>query len=311
MQSTVPGISGESQPSERAAPVEAASCSSPRFWLAVLELGKPSITRLVMVTMLCGALVAPGPRPLVRLLIAMFGTALVVASANALNMYMERDVDALMRRTASRPLPSGRLTPETALWFALGSGIVGLALLVLYVNLASAGLALLALASYVLAYTPLKRSTIYALHVGAVPGAIPPLIGWASMTGSLAPRAFPLFLILLVWQLPHFLAIATFRREDYARAGLIVLPNVSGLASTRRSILIYSALLLLVSLSPLAIGMAGFWYGLVAVLLGVAFFGYAAFGRGTKTPERWAKVLFLASLPYLVLIYAALVVSAM
>jgi protoheme IX farnesyltransferase len=303
MQSSVPGISGERHTSERSS--ARSTCS------ALFELGKPRVAGLVMVTMLCGALVAPGPRPLARLVIAMLGTALVVASANALNMYLERETDARMRRTASRPLPTGRLSAETALWFALACGVVGLGVLVAWVNLASAGLALLALGSYVLAYTPLKRSTTYALHVGAVPGAIPPLIGWASMTGSLAPRAFPLFLILLVWQLPHFLAIATFRREEYARAGLIVQPNASGLAATKRSILIWSALLLFVSLSPLALGMAGIWYGLVAVLLGAAFFWYAAFGRGEQTPERWAKTLFLASLPYLVLIYAALVVSAM
>ena len=214
-------------------------------------------------------------------------------------MYIERETDRLMRRTASRPLPTGRLSPETALWFALACGVVGLTVLVLWVNLASAGLALLALVSYVLAYTPLKRSTGYALHVGAIPGAIPPLIGWASMTGSLAPRAFPLFLILLVWQLPHFLAIATFRREEYARAGLVVQPNASGLAATRRSILIYSVLLLVVSWSPLALGMAGLWYAVVATLLGLAFLGYAAFGRGTNTVDRWsqAALLGLAAVP--------------
>src|SRR5450432_727742 len=240
MQSSVPGISRERGTSE---PVSA------RSWSALLELGKPRLAGLVMVTMLCGALVAPGPRPLGRVLIAMFATALVVAAANALNMYIERDTDALMKRTASRPLPTGRLSPEAALWFARACGVVGLTLLVLWVNLASAALALLALLSYVLAYTPLKRSTSFALHVGAIPGAIPPLIGWASITGSLAPRALPLFLILLVWQLPHFLAIATFRREEYARAGLVVQPNVSGLVATRRWILIYSALLFAVSLS--------------------------------------------------------------
>jgi len=302
MQSSVPGISGERDTSETA---------SARSWSALVELGKPSVAGLVMVTMLCGALVAPGPRPLVRLSIALFGTALVVAAANALNMYIERETDALMRRTASRPLPSGRLAPEVALWFALACGVIGLTVLVLWVNLMSAGLALLALVSYVLAYTPLKRSTGFALHVGAVPGAIPPLIGWASMTGSLAPRALPLFLILLVWQLPHFLAIATFRREEYARAGLVVQPNASGLDATRRSIIVWSALLIVVSLSPLALGMAGLWYAVVASLLGFGFFAFGAFGRGDKTVERWAKLLFLASLPYLVLVYAALVVSAM
>jgi protoheme IX farnesyltransferase len=302
MQSSVPGISGERDTSETA---------SARSWSALVELGKPGVAGLVMVTMLCGALVAPGPRPLVRLSIALFGTALVVAAANALNMYIERETDALMRRTASRPLPSGRLAPEVALWFALACGVIGLTVLVLWVNLMSAGLALLALVSYVLAYTPLKRSTGFALHVGAVPGAIPPLIGWASMTGSLAPRALPLFLILLVWQLPHFLAIATFRREEYARAGLVVQPNASGLDATRRSIIVWSALLIVVSLSPLALGMAGLWYAVVASPLGFGFFAFGAFGRGDKTVERWAKLLFLASLPYLVLVYAALVVSAM
>ena len=301
MQSSVPGISGERASSEPAS----------RAWGALLELGKPRLAGLVMVTMLCGGLVAPGPRPLGRLLIAMLGTSLVVAAANALNMYIERETDALMKRTASRPLPTGRLSPEAALWFARVCGVVGLTMLVLWVNLASAALALLALLSYVLAYTPLKRSTGFALHVGAVPGAIPPLIGWASMTGSLAPRAFPLFLILLVWQLPHFLAIATFRREEYARAGLVVQPNVSGLSATRRSILLYSALLIAVSLTPLALGMAGVWYAVVASLLGLCFFGFAAFGQGTKTVDRWAKQLFLASLPYLVLVYTALVISAM
>ena len=302
MQSSVPGISGERDSSEHA---------SGRSWSALAELGKPRLAGLVMVTMLCGALVAPGPRPLGRLLIAMLGTALVVAAANALNMYIERDTDALMRRTAARPLPTGRLSPEVALWFALVTGVMGLSLLVLFVNLASAGLAFAALASYAFAYTPLKRSTGYALHVGAVPGAIPPLIGWASMTGSLAPRAWPLFLILLIWQLPHFLAIATFRREDYARAGLVVQPNSQGLAATKRSILIYSALLVIVSWSPLCLGMAGAWYAVVSTVLGLSFFGFAAFGRGKKSVDRWAKLLFLASLPYLVLVYAALVISAM
>src|SRR3954469_22307881 len=153
MQSSVPGISGERDSSE---PGSVRSTLS-----AFVELGKPGVAGLVMVTMLCGALVAPGPRPLGRLLIAMFGTALVVAAANALNMYIERETDALMRRTASRPLPSGRLAPEAALWFALACGVVGLSALVLFVNLPSAGLALAALASYVLAYTPLKRNTGY------------------------------------------------------------------------------------------------------------------------------------------------------
>jgi protoheme IX farnesyltransferase len=282
-----------------------------RVLSALLELGKPGVAGLVMVTMLCGALVAPGPRSITHLLVAMFGTALAVASANAFNMYLERDSDALMRRTAGRPLPSGRLAPEAALWFAFSTGAVGLAVLALFTNAATTGLTTLALASYVLAYTPLKRTTSYALHVGAIPGALPPLIGWASVTGSLAPRAWPLFAILLVWQLPHFLAIATFRREEYARAGLVVLPNVSGARATRRAIVRYSVLLLLASLSPVALGMAHFAYALVALSFGGWFLGYAAFGNVAPSPERWAKRLFLASMPYLVIVFAAVVISAM
>src|SRR6201995_478002 len=130
MQSTVPGISGDSHSSERGSLAVPRLASGTRFWLALLELGKPRVAGLVMVTMLCGAMVAPGPRALVRLLIAMFGTALVVAAANALNMYIERETDALMRRTASRPLPTGRLSAESALWFALACAVVGLGVLV-------------------------------------------------------------------------------------------------------------------------------------------------------------------------------------
>jgi protoheme IX farnesyltransferase len=282
-----------------------------RVLSALIELGKPGVAGLVMVTMLCGALVAPGPRRIGYLLVAMLGTALAVASANAFNMYLERDSDALMRRTAGRPLPSGRLLPEAALWFASVTGVLGLAILALFTNLATTALTALALGSYVLAYTPLKRHTTYALHVGAIPGALPPLIGWASVTGSLAPRAWPLFVILLVWQLPHFLAIASFRREEYARAGLVVLPNVKDARGTRRSIVGYSALLVLASLSPLALGMAHTAYALIALVLGAWFLGYAAFGNAEPSRERWAKRLFLASLPYLVIVFAAVVISAM
>src|SRR4051812_35883015 len=169
MQSTLPGISGESHAPPRAALAEPCLESGIRFWLALLELGKPRITSLVMVTMLCGALVAPGHRSLTRLLVALFGTALVVACANALNMYMERDSDALMRRTAGRPLPAGRLAPEAALWFAFTAGALGLMLLALWVNLASTGLAFLRLVGSCFGSTPPNGSTLYALPVGAVP----------------------------------------------------------------------------------------------------------------------------------------------
>jgi heme o synthase len=273
----------------------------------LFELTKPRVLALVMVTMACGALIAPGPREPWTLLLALFGTALVVGSANALNMYLERDTDALMTRTRKRPLPSGRMQPELALKFGLAIGVVGLGLLVYFVNWLCAALTLLALLSYVLAYTPLKRVTPFALHVGAVPGAIPPLIGWASVTGSISFQGFTLFLILFVWQLPHFLAISVFRQTDYERAKLSVMPAVSGLRATKRAIAGYSMLLVAVTLLPLLLNMAGWVYGLVA---GVAFVAYAFRGLRASAREVWSRALFLASMPYLVVVFGALVISA-
>jgi protoheme IX farnesyltransferase len=278
--------------------------------LELFELTKPRVLALVMVTMLCGALIAPGPREPWTLALALSGTALVVGSANALNMFLERETDALMTRTRTRPLPSGRMQPELALWFGLGLGLIGLVVLGLWVNLLSAALTLLALSSYVLVYTPLKRVTPFALHVGAVPGAIPPLIGWASVTGSIGLPGLVLFAILFVWQLPHFLAIAVFRQSEYERASLSVLPSVRGLAATKRSIVGYSFMLVSVSFDPVVSGMAGWVYGSIAAAAGLWFLVHALRGLGPNAREAWSRTLFLASMPYLVVVFGALVVSA-
>jgi protoheme IX farnesyltransferase len=277
--------------------------------LALVELTKPSVTALVMVTMVSGALVAPGPIAPERLLLSLLATALVVGSANAFNMWMERDSDALMTRTRRRPLPTGRLSAEMVLGFGSLLAVVGLTLLATLASSLSALLGWIALCSYVLAYTPLKRVTAWALHVGAVPGAIPPLMGWAAVTDSLSAEAFALFAILFVWQLPHFLAIASFRAPEYARAGLVVLPNVRGRAATERSILFYSVVLGVVALAPWPLGMAGPGYGLVALAASAAFLGVALQGRGRLEPQRWARRLFVASMPYLVVVFAAFVAS--
>jgi len=276
---------------------------------ALLELTKPRVTALVMVTMVSGALVAPSPIQPFRLALALFATSCVVGAANAFNMWMERDSDALMSRTRRRPLPTGRVAPELALAFGSLLAVVGLTLLATSVSSMAASLGWFALSSYVLAYTPLKRVTTWALHVGAVPGAMPPLIGWASVTGSLSREAFALFAILFVWQIPHFLAIATFRAPEYARAGLKVLPNVEGLAASERSVLRYSVLLLFVSVAPAVLGIAPIGYGVVALVSSLAFLGFAVHGRRTLAPERWARRLFLASLPYLVVVFGAFVAS--
>lgn len=276
---------------------------------ALLELTKPSVTTLVMVTMVSGAFAAAVPiRPAV-LLLALFATACVVGAANAFNMWMERDSDGLMSRTRRRPLPTGRLSPELVLGFGSLLAVVGLTVLATAVSSLAASLAWLALSSYVLAYTPLKRITTWSLHVGAVPGAMPPLIGWASVTGALSREAFALFAILLVWQLPHFLAIATFRAVEYERAGLLVLPNVKGGVATERSIILYTVVLGVVALLPWAWGMVGLAYGVVALLASLAFLGVALHGRGRLESNRWARRLFLASMPYLVVVFAAFVAS--
>jgi protoheme IX farnesyltransferase len=276
---------------------------------ALFELTKPSITTLVMVTMVSGAFAASVAIEPLRLALSMFATACVVGAANAFNMWMERDSDALMTRTRKRPLPTGRLSPELVLGFGTLLAVVGLTLLATSVSSLSALLGWVALSSYVLAYTPLKRVTTWSLHVGAVPGALPPLIGWASVTGSLSREAFALFAILFVWQLPHFLAIATFRAPEYERAGLKVLPNVAGAAATERAILFYSVLLGVVAVVPWLLGMAGLGYGIVAGVASLAFIAVALQGRRSLEPNRWARRLFLASMPYLVVVFAAFVAS--
>jgi heme o synthase len=277
---------------------------------ALVELAKPGVTGLVTVTMLTGALTAPGQIGVGRLTIALVGTVLVVASANALNMYLERDTDALMSRTRNRPLPSGRLAPEAVLAFAAISAVLGLSLLGAFVGPLPTLLTLIALVSYVVCYTPLKRVTPLALFAGAVPGALPPLIGWATVTGSLSLLAWMQFSILFVWQLPHFLAIAIFRREEYARAGMKVLPVVHGVPRTKIEIAIYSLLLAVVSLAPIGLGLAGFAYAAVALVCGLAFLALATAGFGAENERRWARRVFFASMPYLVVVLGALAAFA-
>jgi len=292
------------------ADLEPASASRTPLLVSLVQLTKPGVGGLVMVTALAGALSAPGPRSTPKLLIALLGTALVVGAANTLNMYMERQSDALMTRTRTRPLPTGRLAPEVALIFGIVLATHGLPLLSLLVNPLTALLTAAALASYVFVYTPLKQVSSLALHVGAIPGALPPLIGWASVHGTLSAPAWALFAILFMWQLPHFLAIAIFRREEYARAGHQVLPVVKGVAATKRAIVGYAAVFVGVTLLPYWLGMVSVVYLVLAALSGAAFFGYALVGLRESSGDRWARKLFRASMPHLVLVMTAFVLSA-
>ena len=286
-------------------------------WLSTLidlvALTKPRVTVMVVATALGGAWLAArraGATPSATLAIALVGTALIVGGANALNMYLERDTDALMDRTRNRPLPSGRMAPGVVLAVGLILSAVSLPLLTFAVNAATGLLAAIALVSYVLLYTPLKRRTSAALLVGAVPGAMPPLIGWTSVTGAIELPGVLLFGVLFFWQVPHFLAIATFRQKDYARAGMMVLPVERGERVTRRHIVAYLVALIVVTLLLAAVGVGGPAYAASAVVLGGAFLALGAWGLRPGTGTRWARGLFFGSMVYLVLLLTALMAGA-
>ena len=265
-----------------------------------LELSKPRITLMVTLTALVGyVLGARGPMAAPHLAATLFGTALVAAGASALNMLLERRSDALMLRTRARPLPSGRLRPAEALACGLALTSTGLAALAWLAGPLAALVALATWASYLFLYTPLKPRTSLCTVVGAFPGALPPVIGWAAARGTLDPGAFVLFAILFLWQIPHFLAIAWIYRDDYARGGLPMLPvlDPDGRITGRQAVANTLALLV-VSLTPTAAGLAGSLYLAGAIVLGLAFSAVAVWAAAERT-LRAARALFLASLVYL------------
>jgi protoheme IX farnesyltransferase len=270
-------------------------------WLDFVELTKPRIALLVLFTVAIGAMLAsPAVPDLVLLLNTLGGTALIAAGASALNQLLERHTDALMRRTENRPLPAGRLQPAEVLAFGLTLSCLGLVWLALSCRhpLAVAVAALTHL-SYVLVYTPLKSRTTLNTLIGAVPGALPPVIGWTAVTGSLDLSALLIFLIVFLWQVPHFLAIAWMYREDYARAGLQMLPTVDVDGSmTARQMLLYAAMLVPVSLLPLLYHRAGWVYGAGALALGLLFLLIAA-GFACEHSHARARRVLRASLMYL------------
>jgi protoheme IX farnesyltransferase len=276
-----------------------------------VSLTKPRITALVLLTGAVGTCLASSRVPVRAWILSLLGTALIVGSANALNMWWERDVDARMMRTRARPLPSGRVSPELALAFGLGLGVVAAPMLFL-VNAATGLLGVLALVTYVVIYTPLKRRTPLALLVGAVPGAMPPLLGWSTATGAVQRGGLLLFALLFLWQIPHFAAIAIFRADDYARAGLPVVSVRYGEQGARRWIAVSSVLVAASSLLFVPLGLASKPYTLVAAILDSAFVLLAL--RGVMNTDsgfdarRWAKRVFAASIPYLTLLLVALLV---
>src|SRR5512137_2073852 len=233
----------------------------------LVALAKPRLSGMVVSTTAAGMWLAPSQPSAPRAAAILVGTGMVVGAANVLNNYLERDVDALMRRTWDRPLPAGRVAPATALALSLALPAFALPVLALAANPLTALLALVALVSYAFVYTPLKRRSTTALFVGAIPGALPPLMGWTASTGAVDARGLALFSLLLVWQIPHFLAISIYLKEDYARGGLKVFALVHGERSAKAWAVATSALLVPVGMLPAALGMASWGYGAVAGLL--------------------------------------------
>ena len=284
----------------------------PRHAVAdLLALTKPRLSGMVVSTAAAGMWLAPEQPSAPRAATVLLGTGLVVGAANVLNNYLERDVDGLMRRTRDRPLPSGRVEPGTALLLGLAMPAFALPALALAANPLTALLALVALVSYAFVYTPLKRVSTLALFVGAVPGAIPPLMGWTAATGAIDARGMALFALLFVWQLPHFLAISIYLKDDYARGGLRVFALVHGERAAKAWAVATSALLVPVGMLPAALGMANWGYGVAAGLLGAGLTAAAA--SGLRLPDgsvRWARNYFLSTLLYLVLVFIALFLGA-
>ena len=277
---------------------------------AFAELTKPRITGLIVLTSAAGfALASTGRIDYLRMLSAMIGIALLSSGIATVNQYMERDLDALMRRTASRPLPSGKLLPWEALVFGIGLTVLAEVYLAFLVNPLTALLGLTVIAGYLFAYTPLKTKTSLSTLVGAFPGAVPPLIGWTAASGELGLEAWVLFAILFLWQFPHFLAIAWMYREDYARAGILMLPVVEPDGRvTAQQIVVYTLMLLPVSLLPTALGISGKVYLAGAVLLGLLFL-YSSIRAAFSQSRQEARRLLLASVIYLPLLFTLMVID--
>jgi protoheme IX farnesyltransferase len=265
-----------------------------------LVLTKPRITVMVVLTALFGFyLASPGPVDTTLLLNLVLGTALSCAGAGVLNMAMEVRADGAMHRTRNRPLPAGRVATGTAISYGGVLATAGVALLAVKVNALTAALSAATLVLYLLVYTPLKAKTSLCTIIGAIPGALPPMMGWAAARGSVDAGAWALFGVLFFWQLPHFLAIAWMYREDYARAGYPMLPVVDPEgASTARQVVLQTLALVVISLAPVGLGLAGGTYLAGAAALGVAFLAFGlAFARARSRDS--ARRLFVASIAYL------------
>jgi protoheme IX farnesyltransferase len=272
-----------------------------------VALMKPRVMSLVVFTAFVGLVIAPGHLHPVIGLTALLCIAVGAGAAGALNMWYDADIDALMARTAARPIPTGRVAPGEALAFGVTLAGFSVVVLGLLVNLIAAALLAFAIAFYVLVYTMwLKRTTPQNIVIGGAAGALPPMIGWAATTGGVAIEPVVLFLIIFFWTPPHFWALSLYRCEDYARAGVPMLPVVAGEAETRRQILLYTFLLAPLGVAPWLLGYAGPLYGVVAVATGAALIALALRVRAERQGYAASKQMFAFSILYLFLLFAML-----
>ncbi len=269
----------------------------------MLSLTKPRLSSLVIFTSALGMWLAPGSISIMHAVISIVATSGLVGGACAINCYLEKDIDKLMDRTKDRPLPAGRISETTALSFGLA--LMGLCLLVLYyfINPLTSILGFIAAAVYILLYTPLKTRTSWALFAGAIPGAIPPLMGWTTVTNSIGVLGVILFSVLFVWQLPHFLSIAIYHVNDYNRAEIKTHPAHIGISATIHRIGVYTLALFFISLLPFYIGAVSEGYKFAVLLMGGGYFVYSLWGHALEegSPEllQWARRYFYGSLVYL------------
>jgi protoheme IX farnesyltransferase len=289
-------------------PVAAAPLALKNRLGAYAELTKPRITFLIVLTSAAGfCLGSKGSFDYLQLFNSLFGIALLSSGIAALNQYMERGLDARMRRTLTRPLPAGKLNASHALAFGLALTVFAEIYLAVFVNLLTAAFGVTVIVGYLLCYTPLKTRSSLSTVVGAFPGAMPPLMGWTAATGMVGAEAWALFAILFAWQFPHFLAIAWMYREDYARAGILMLPVVEPQCRiTSQQIVIWSLLLVPVSLFPALLGMTGAVYFYGAFVLGILFLGTSIHAAVAHT-RQGARRLLLASVLYLPVLFGLMV----
>jgi protoheme IX farnesyltransferase len=301
------------QSAETDAAVRSITSGRTTHWLGVLAdywtLTKPEVNFLIVITTLAGFYLASPPATARFLLLfnTLVGTLLVASGTGTLNQYIERNFDAQMRRTVRRPLPAGRINPSHALWFGILLSFVGGLYLAVLVNLLASLLAMFTLSTYLLFYTPLKRKTPLCTLVGAFPGAMPPLIGWAGACGHLSPEAGVLYAILFFWQFPHFMAIAWMYREDYARAGYLTLPGGKWQGRFMAwQVLVFSLALVPVTMIPTLWRQAGLTYLLGAFVLSSGFVYYAA-RLAVSRSNTAGRRLLLASIVYLPLVFALMI----